>query len=122
LIVPDNWTLDQLHLGLQATFGWAIHLLHKFLNGGLRYGDTATLRDRDFDDDAKVFDPSKVRLPDFQGNSVAFDYLYDFGDGWLDWVRLEDPILLKAAPALFLRHCQCTGSLGSAHALPVAKR
>lgn len=97
LIVPADWTLDQLHLGIQAAFGWANYHLHEFLIGGLRYGDTATLNDGAFDD-ARVCDSTQVRLRDFQRDRVEFDYLYDFGDGWRHLVRLEESILLEPAP------------------------
>lgn len=98
LIVPADWTLDQLHLGIQAAFGWANSHLHEFLIGGLRYGDVATLSDGAFDDDARVFDSTEVRLRDFQGDCVEFLYLYDFGDSWRHVVRLEKPVLLEVVP------------------------
>lgn len=98
LIVPADWTLDQLHLGIQAAFGWANYHLHEFVIGRLRYGDVDILSDGALHDDARVFDSTQVRLRDFQGDSIEFDYLYDFGDGWHHLVRLEDSILLEAAP------------------------
>ena len=98
LLVPADWTLDQLHLGIQAAFGWANYHLHEFLIGGLRYGDVDILSDGALDGDARVFAAAQVRLRDFQGESVEFDYLYDFGDGWRHLVRLEDSVLLEAAP------------------------
>ena len=64
----------------------------------VRYGDVATLSDGAFDDDARAFDSSEVRLRDFQGYGVQFVYLYDFGDGWRHLVRLEKPIMLEAVP------------------------
>ena len=98
LLVPADWTLDQLHLGIQAAFGWANYHLHEFLIGGLRYGDVDILSDGAVEDDARVFAAAQVRLRDFQGDCVEFAYVYDFGDGWRHLVRLEDSVLLEAAP------------------------
>lgn len=98
LLVPADWTLDQLHLGIQAAFGWANYHLHEFVIGGLRYGDVDILSDGALDDDARVLDSTQVRLRDFQGDSIEFDYLYDFGDGWHHLVRLKDSVLLEPAP------------------------
>jgi hypothetical protein len=39
LVVPSDWTLDRLHLVLQAAFSWTDSHLHEFRIGGLRYGD-----------------------------------------------------------------------------------
>lgn len=55
LVVPRSWSLDQLHLGIQAAFNWWNYHLHEFRIGGLRYGDVEMV-EYDFDDDARLFD------------------------------------------------------------------
>lgn len=39
LIVPSSFNLRDLHLVLQAAFGWTNAHLHEFEIGGLRFGD-----------------------------------------------------------------------------------
>ena len=108
LLVPADWTLTQLHHGLQAAFGWCDAHLHEFDIGGLRYGDVDVLTDGAFEDDPKVFDASAVRLRDFRAEA-AFYYTYDFGDNWRHWVKIEERLSLTKAPA----HAECAGGAGA---------
>ena len=104
LVVPWTWHLGQLHLGIQAAFNWWNYHLHEFRIGGLRYGDPELLEDGAFEDDARVFDESEVRLRDFDREPGAtFTYLYDFGDDWHHTVEIEKLLAFdvprKAPPA-----------------------
>ncbi|REG31615.1 pRiA4b ORF-3-like protein [Paracoccus versutus] len=100
-MVPSDWTLDRLHLVLQAAFGWTDSHLHEFRIGGLRYGDPALLDDGF--GGPPVFDYAEVRLQDFVGRDAGFTYAYDFGDGWEHLIRIEDWLALDPAP----RHALC---------------
>lgn len=104
LVVPIDWTLRELHLALQAAFGWTDSHLHEFVIGGLRYGDPSILMEDAVDDDPQVFDEGLVRLRDFRGRDVSFAYIYDFGDDWQHLVRLEDYHRLDPSP----KSARCT--------------
>ncbi|MCL2713410.1 MAG: plasmid pRiA4b ORF-3 family protein [Alphaproteobacteria bacterium] len=97
LIVPSDWNLDQLHLVIQAAFGWWHYHLHEFRIGGLRYGDVEALTEDASDDDPRVFESRDVRLCDFEWNT-AFTYVYDFGDCWRHSVMIEEFLALDVAP------------------------
>ncbi|TAV38807.1 plasmid pRiA4b ORF-3 family protein [Rhizobium ruizarguesonis] len=88
LVLPSDWTLEQLHLAIQAAFNWWNYHLYEFHIGGLRFGDIDTLTDDGFDDNSRVFDFREVRMGDFQVGS-SFRYLYDFGDSWRHTVSIE---------------------------------
>src|ERR1700760_2979521 len=82
LIVPCSFHLGQLHRVLQAAFGWWDYHLHEFRIGGLSYRD-AEVCEPEFEDDARSFDESEVRLFDFdRSEDLSFLYVYDFGDDW----------------------------------------
>jgi hypothetical protein len=103
LVVPGTFHLGQLHLVIQAAFGWLNYHLHLFEIGGLSYSDPELVRP-EFEEDAQVFDERQVRLRDFRrGEPVAFTYVYDFGDDWRHQVEIER--LLPLAPAPRLASC-----------------
>jgi hypothetical protein len=104
LIVPSYWTLDHLHLGIQAAFNWWNAHLYEFRIGGLRYGDSAYLMDGSFEDTPRVFDHKEVRMSDFEREAV-FTYIYDFGDNWRHRVEIEDFLTLDLLP----KQAACTG-------------
>jgi hypothetical protein len=97
LVLPSAWTLEHLHLALQAAFNWWNYHLHEFRIGGLRYGDVDLLTEDAFEDDPRVFDFREVRLRDF-ANGAAFDYTYDFGDNWHHTIEIERFLALDPAP------------------------
>jgi len=97
LILPSGWTLDKLHLVIQAAFNWWNCHLHEFQIGGLRYGDAAFLMEDASKGDPQVFESRGVRLRDFQRGS-RFTYLYDFGDDWSHTIEIEQFLALDPAP------------------------
>lgn len=101
LVVPSDWTLDRLHLVLQAAFSWTDSHLHEFRIGGLRYGDPDQLEDGF--GGPQTFDDTGVRLADFTGQDPTFSYLYDFGDDWTHVIRIEEWLSLAPLP----RHAEC---------------
>jgi hypothetical protein len=70
LVVPWTWHLGQLHLTIQAAFGWWDCHLHEFNIGGLRYGDPVLLEEGAFEDSPRAFDEREVRLFDFDRASM----------------------------------------------------
>jgi hypothetical protein len=98
LIVPLSFNLRELHLVLQAAFGWTNSHLHEFEIGGLSFADEFAQGERD-DDDPKVFDEMEVRLLDFTRKpGTVFRYAYDMGDNWVHTVMLEKHLALEPAP------------------------
>jgi hypothetical protein len=98
LIVPRSFHLSQLHRVIQAAFGWWDCHLHEFRIGGLSYRD-AEFCEPEFEDDARSFDESEVRLRDFdRSEGLSFLYVYDFGDNWNHIVEFERLLALDPAP------------------------
>src|SRR3954454_1358334 len=98
LIVPRSFHLGQLHRVIQAAFSWWDSHLHEFRIGGLSYRD-AEVCEPEFEDDARSFDESEVRLLDFsRSEGLSFLYLYDFGDDWEHIVEFERLLALHPAP------------------------
>ena len=99
LIVPSSFNLRDLHLILQAAFGWTNAHLHEFEIGGLRFGDADIANDENGPDDARALDEMDVRLRDFSREpGTTFSYVYDMGDNWVHTVYLEKHVALKRAP------------------------
>jgi hypothetical protein len=98
LIVPASFNLRELHLMLQAAFGWTNSHLHEFEIGGLSYGGELADTERG-DDDPRTFDEMDVRLRDFTREpGTVFRYVYDMGDNWIHTVCLEKNLGLEPAP------------------------
>ena len=104
LQVPASYTFWDLHVAIQSAFAWNDSHLHEFRpcgrrRGGLRYGIPMD----EFDDApplpgwehhvADVLTPANPRL----------EYEYDFGDGWLHLITLEET--LTAAPGKKYPRC-----------------
>jgi hypothetical protein len=97
LVVPLHFNLRELHLVLQAAFGWMNAHLHEFEIGGLRFGDEADAERAE--DDPRAFDEMEVRLRDFTREpGTTFRYVYDMGDNWVHTVCLEQSLEHESAP------------------------
>jgi hypothetical protein len=97
LVIPWRFHLGQLHHVIQAAFGWWDCHLHEFTIGGLRYGDPEQVSE--FEDDARSFDETMVRLRDFgRMPDHSFLYLYDFGDHWQHRISFEKLLAIDPAP------------------------
>lgn len=104
LVLPVDWNLEHLHLGIHDAFNWRNYHLYEFRIGGLRYGHVEILTEDAADKDSRVFDQSEVRLLDFQQGAI-FSYPYDFGNGWRHDVAVEEFLTITAPP----RHESCVG-------------
>jgi hypothetical protein len=82
LSVPENCTLGDLHIVLQAAFDWDNSHMHSFTINSVRYGMAET-ECMDFGDKFDEIDENTVCLCqlDLQPKQ-KFRYLYDFGDSW----------------------------------------
>jgi hypothetical protein len=83
-------TLDRFHEHLQLVMGWTNSHLHDFTIGETTYGAPELL-----DDDFERFigvDSTKTLLSEVLPEgcaAFAFEYCYDFGDGWVHDVLFE---------------------------------
>ncbi len=104
-IAPAIWrriqvkdcTLDKLHERIQTAMGWTNSHLHHFQFGGQLYGDPLLMQENF--GEMGYADSTAVKLGDIvpkAGTRFAFEYEYDFGDGWRHEVVFEG--CLKAEP------------------------
>ena len=96
--VPSIITLADLHLVIQAAFGWWDYHLHEFDIGGIRYG---------IDDGEGWGEPPKderrARLERLVPVGARFGYVYDFGDDWEHTITVEK--VLPADPKVKYPTC-----------------
>ena len=84
ILVPGDVTLGRLHGILQAAMGWTNSHLHEFIIEQAHYGRP----DPDYDDEMR--DDRRVRLSQIAPTAgYRFRYVYDFGDGWLHTLAVE---------------------------------
>ena len=92
-IQVHDCTLDKLHEHIQTAMGWTNSHLHQFFINGERFGDPDLLED---DVDGFEFvDSTRMMFSEIlpkEGKRLAFNYEYDFGDGW------DHEILFEGCP------------------------
>jgi hypothetical protein len=104
--VRDDTTLGTLHEILQFVMGWEDGHMHQFVHNDTSYG----MLDEEMSMDLDVNNEDEFTLRDLGlrvGDSLSYEY--DFGDGWLHELVLEEklpprppatPLVLRAsAPA-----------------------
>lgn len=99
VIVPEQFTFWRFHLVIQEAFGWWNAHLFQFSPEGWA-SEPAIGLTGDWDEtgtqDCKKIKLSKI----FSTPGQHWTYIYDFGDNWLHWLKLEkitDEKLLKAS-------------------------
>lgn len=84
VLVPQTITLRQLHLVIQAAFGWGHGHLHEFISGeGERFGAADPMYDP-----LGSISSENVRLTKVLRTSTL-SYVYDFGDYWDHRITIE---------------------------------
>lgn len=83
--VEGGMTLGELHHILQAAMGWTDAHLHEFAIAGDRYG----IPDHENDPNLPVEDERRIKLHAVLSTGLEFQYEYDFVDGWVHLVRVE---------------------------------
>jgi len=85
-VVPNDFTLAELHDCLQIVMGWENSHLYEFIVGGRRDGRRyygAPFSDIDLDlDDFDAEDPADYDLGFLSRKGMKFSYTYDMGDSW----------------------------------------
>lgn len=87
VLVPDTFTLGQLHDVIQAAMGWDDGHLHAFRLSGRRFGPALP----EFGSDVEgVEDEDTTLLGDvLTRKRQKLNYEYDFGDGWEHEIGVE---------------------------------
>ena len=90
-------TFAELHVAIQAAFGWQDYHLYKFRHPGDRNHVIAGLPDVDDFEGREIPDAKNMHLKDyFWGRGMSppswFEYEYDFGDSWIHEVKLRGEI------------------------------
>ncbi len=83
--VPASVTQHELHELLQAAIGWTDSHLHQFVTPQATYGMEIP-GEEVWPEDQR--DESGARLADL---GTEFEYLYDFGDGWIHDIEVLGP-------------------------------
>jgi Plasmid pRiA4b ORF-3-like protein len=108
VIVPENFTFDQLHIVIQIVMGWTNSHMHQF-NLGVPYNSPVIkpkylaedgMEDDDFWGGPRYdnYDSVTTLLSDFFNNGTKkVNYTYDFGDDWTHEIKLwakpkEEPL------------------------------
>lgn len=100
--VPSSLTLAQLHDALQIIMGWTDSHLHRFIINGQEFG-RPDYEER-FADDDPIRDERRMRLARlFPVVPAAFLYEYDYGDGWIHVLVVEN--ILSARPGVDYPNC-----------------
>ncbi len=92
LTLPSNLTLNQVHVLLQAAFGWTDDHMHQFTLGTDRKlpRTQAILSAYEVANGAAGIPESKVRLDQLLAKKDdTLRYTYDFGDDWVHLLKLE---------------------------------
>lgn len=87
ILVPETLKLTKLDRIVQAAMGWTNSHLHDWRIGQQRYG----VPDEEWIGSNAMHDERKFTVGQVLGEQVrAFDYSYDFGDGWDHRITVEE--------------------------------
>ncbi|WP_168354558.1 DUF3843 family protein [Palleniella muris] len=93
ILIPADYTFDQLHLAIQEVMGWENAHLYQFkdkiYDGTFKIG---TLQEDDFlGVNENIIDSGKTKIKDYiHEKRKKLKYTYDFGDDWHHDVELEE--------------------------------
>lgn len=80
IIVPNHYTLDDLHIVIQKVFGWKNMHLHEFIN--MNNDKSYTPLYDDIDGFEHSLNSKSITLEDAFEKFDKWVYTYDFGDDW----------------------------------------
>lgn len=103
--VPSSISLNKLHKILQKVMGWETCHLHEFIVGREHFGEPHPEYGFEMKDD------KKTRLSEVASRTGdRFTYVYDFGDGWRQELKVERIDLPEPGtvyPILLGGECAC---------------
>lgn len=89
IIVPSDYTFDELHSVIQISFGWEFAHLYQFSPDGYGSHPIIALPDDEGWDEPDL-DAGKTKLKTiFTSEKQTYVYIYDFGDDWIHKITLE---------------------------------
>ncbi|RFM30902.1 plasmid pRiA4b ORF-3 family protein [Chitinophaga silvisoli] len=90
IVVPADYTFYQLHMTIQAAFGWENNHLFQFSQTGLMDKICYGLPGDDIDPEITTIDARKTKVSRiFKKEGQTYCYVYDFGDEWNHKILLE---------------------------------
>ena len=94
LLVRSDTKLHDLHLMIQAAFGWNNYHLYEFYDGLVYY----TKPSDEWESDPDEIDSTMVTIEDLDLHEKSkFEYTYDFGDGWEHTISVEKILPLDSS-------------------------
>lgn len=130
VLIPSDMPIADLHRVIQTVMGWENGHLHQFIKNGKYY--SIKMDDDDLWDDETNFDYKKLKLKVsyfLKEPKDKLQYEYDFGDGWMHELVLED--ILPVDPEIKYPVCikgknncppeDCGGPWGYSDLLEAAK-
>jgi hypothetical protein len=109
--IPSEFTFHDLHEAIQESFGWWDAHLYMFEKSPFDQGWTLSVPGEDDEEYGRdITDSRQSKVFDFlmQTHLTKFVYIYDFGDGWVHDITLED-----ISPNRELRHPLCLDGKGA---------
>lgn len=83
VLVPDNFTLHELHNTIQQLFPWGNSHMYQFSPSGFGSYPVISLLDMESEDENEEMDSTETKLSDiFKTEKQTYTYIYDFGDDW----------------------------------------
>lgn len=113
IVIPDNFTFNDLHLAIQKSFGWSNYHLYQFERSPFDRGWKVKIPDDMYEDEfgvSEVLNSKQTIVSAFihRMNLKKFVYIYDFGDSWVHDMTLE-----KTNDEETIRHPICLEGKGT---------
>lgn len=92
VILPDNYTLGNLHEVIQIVMGWHNGHMHRFEIDGVGYTSAQSADKMGWADERALFLSEVLKKP-----KQKFWYEYDFGDSWIHEITVEKIFPVESA-------------------------
>jgi hypothetical protein len=93
VVLPDHFTLADLHEVIQITMGWQNCHMHRFEIDDISYTSAQAMGGMDMKDESKVLLRSFAKKL-----KQKFFYEYDFGDSWIHEITVEKIVPIDSQP------------------------
>lgn len=99
VLVPAQFSFEQLHQVIQAAFGWSDRHLYAFSPKGYGSSPEIGVPDDTWGNN-DIINSKKIKLSEILSiKGQKFTYIYDFGDDWEHKITVEEVIDKKAIKA-----------------------